>query len=316
MTCIACNNLDSISSCLQRDGRNSLCLSCCENIRSWDLCDTNCEYFPKEVSHAPLVKGFELTRVYDGHTHTFVEDMFLPNIFSQLYCEISFCNVNVFDPNHIEVDLIFKIKEITKVNNEEYLKDDWKIAENGEHLRGLVPILQIYTFEHGSTSVVPNSFSIDNHPFMKQEMTSYHYKTWQPFSYAKKDYIKVKEKQEFQEDIIVGRVIEGEGFFGKNDTLWTELLLDKEYKISLDISYNNLIIDKKNQQIKIPFGLYFPFNYVNYLDYSLVVSDDLNLEKESKYSMIIPNKIRDEQLFALPLEGNMNTIEGGGYVQD
>lgn len=129
--------------------------------------------------------GMELTRVYDGHTHRFVEDMFLPNIFSHLYCDVSSCEINVFDPNYIEVDLIFKIKEFTKINKEEHLEDEWKIEENGENLKGLVPILQVYTSENGTSDITPNSFSIDNHPFMKYEISSYHYKTWQPFTEVK-----------------------------------------------------------------------------------------------------------------------------------
>lgn len=129
--------------------------------------------------------GMELTRVYDGHTHRFVEDMFLPNIFSHLYCDVSSCEINVFDPNYIEVDLIFKIKEFTKINKEEHLEDEWKIEENGENVKGLVPILQVYTSENGTSDITPNSFSIDNHPFMKYEISSYHYKTWQPFTEVK-----------------------------------------------------------------------------------------------------------------------------------
>ncbi|MCR2820590.1 hypothetical protein [Lederbergia panacisoli] len=316
MECTACKIKESIPYCLQRNSNGAFCIDCCKKLRSWDLCDTNCVNFPKEASHAPLIKGLELTRVYDGHTHKFVEDMFLPNIFNQLYCEVSLCQVNVFEPNHIEVDLIFKIKEFTKVNKEEYLKDEWKIAENGDNLRGLVPILQIYTFEHGSSNVIHNSFSIDNHPFMRYDISSYHFRTWQPFSFAKNDYINVKEKEEFQEDVIIGRVVEGEGFFGKNDTIWTELIINKDYKLTLNISYSNLIIDRKKQQVKIPFGLYFPFKLVNYLDYKLILWDDLIVEEDSKYTLIIPKKMRDEQLFVIPLESNMNFIEGGGYYEN
>lgn len=258
----------------------------------------------------------ELTRVYDGHTHRFVEDMFLPNIFSHLYCDVSSCEINVFDPNYIEVDLIFKIKEFTKNNKEEHLEDEWKIEENGENVKGLVPILQVYTSENGTSDITPNSFSIDNHQFMKYEISSYHYKTWQPFTEVKNDYINVKEMPEFEENYVVGRVVEGEGLFGKNDTIWAELITNKDYKLTLDISYSNLVIDRANQQIKTLFGLYFPFSLVNYSDYKLNIADGLSVEKESNYSLVLPKKKRDEQLFATPLEGNMNFIEGNIYLGD
>ena len=258
--------------------------------------------------------GMELTRVYDGHTHRFVEDMFLPNIFSHLYCDVSSCEINVFDPNHIEVDLIFKIKEFTETNKEEYSEENWKIEENGKNVKGLVPILQVYTFENGSSNIAPNSFSIDNHPFMKYEISSYHYKTWQPFTQVKNDYINVKEMPEFEGNYVVGRVVEGEGLFGKNDTIWAELIINKDYKFTLDISYSNLVIDRANQQIKTLFGLYFPFSLVNYSDYKLNIADGLSIEKESSYSLVLPKKKRDEQLFVTPLEGNMNFIEGNIYT--
>ena len=258
--------------------------------------------------------GMELTRVYDGHTHRFVEDMFLPNIFSHLYCDVSSCEINVFDPNHIEVDLIFKIKEFTETNKEEYSEENWKIEENGKNVKGLVPILQVYTSENGSSNIAPNSFSIDNHPFMKYEISSYHYKTWQPFTQVKNDYINVKEMPEFEGNYVVGRVVEGEGLFGKNDTIWAELIINKDYKFTLDISYSNLVIDRANQQIKTLFGLYFPFSLVNYSDYKLNIADGLSIEKESSYSLVLPKKKRDEQLFVTPLEGNMNFIEGNIYT--
>ena len=258
--------------------------------------------------------GMELTRVYDGHTHRFVEDMFLPNIFSHLYCDVSSCEINVFDPNHIEVDLIFKIKEFTETNKEEYSEENWKIEENGKNVKGLVPILQVYTSENGSSNIAPNSFSIDNHPFMKYEISSYHYKTWQPFTQVKNDYINVKEMPEFEGNYVVGRVVEGEGLFGKNDTIWAELIINKDYKFTLDISYSNLVIDRANQQIKTLFGLYFPFSLVNYSDYKLNIADGLSVEKESNYSLVLPKKKRDEQLFVTPLEGNMNFIEGNIYT--
>lgn len=262
------------------------------------------------------MKGMELTRVYDGHTHRFVEDMFLPNIFSHLYCDVSSCEINVFDPNHIEVDLIFKIKEFKETNKEEYSEDKWKIEENGKNVKGLVPILQVYTFENGSSNIAPNSFSIDNHPFMKYEISSYHYKTWQPFAQIKNDYINVKEMPEFEGNYVVGRVVEGECLFGKNDTIWAELIINKDYKLTLDISYSNLVIDRANQQIKTLFGLYFPFSFVNYLDYKINIADGISVEKESSYSLVLPKIKRDEQLFATPLEGNMNLIEGNIYSGD
>lgn len=259
------------------------------------------------------MKGLEITRVYDGHTHRFVEDMFLPNIFSHLYCDISSCEINVFDPNHIEIDLIFKIKELKKIDKEEYIDEEWKVEENGENVKGLVPILQVYTSESGSTSITPNSFSIDNHPFMKYEISSYHYKTWQPFTEVKNDYINVKEMPEFENDYVVGRVVEGEGLFGKNDTIWAELIIDKDYKLTLDINYSNLLIDKESQQIKTLFGLYFPFSLVHYSDYKLNIADSLSVEKDSNYLLVLPKKKRDEQIFAIPLEGNMDMIEGNLY---
>lgn len=262
------------------------------------------------------MNGLEITRVYDGHTHRFVEDMFLPNIFSQLYCDVSSCQVNVFDPNHIEVDLIFRIKELKENNTEECLEDEWKIEEHGDNLKGLVPILQVYTGENGTAKIIPDSFSINNHPFMKYEISSYHYRTWQPFTEVKNDYIDVKEMPEFEEDYIVGKVVEGNGLFGKNDTIWAELMINKDYKLALDISYSNLVIDKKNQQIKTFFGLYFPFNLVHYSDYSLTISDDLSIENESKYLFVAPTKMRDEQLFATPLEGNMTFIYGDIHQGD
>lgn len=109
---------------------------------------------------------------------------------------------------------------------------------------------------------------------------------------------------------MVGRVVEGEGLFGKNDTIWAELMLDKDYKLTLDINYNNLVIDKENQQVKTLFGLYFPFNLVQYSNYKLNIADGLSVEEESRYLFILPKKMRDEQLFAIPMEGNRGFIDG------
>ena len=115
---------------------------------------------------------------------------------------------------------------------------------------------------------------------------------------------------------MVGRVVEGECFFGKNETIWTELILNKNYKLSVEINYNNLNIGKENQKVKVPFGLHFPFTLVNFSNYEVVVSESLELEEDSTYNLILPKKIRDEQIFGIPLEGNMKFIEGGAVFED
>lgn len=315
MACLVCGSEEVDEKCLIRSRLGKLCNVCCTKNQSWNLCDTNCDEFPTETSSAPIMKGVELTCVSDGRTHKFVEDLFLPNIYTQYYCDVLLCHVNIFDPNQLEIDLVFRIKERQNTYKEQYLKDQWKKEENPSKVGDLVPILQVYTFEHGKTSIVPNSFSINDHPYMKIEISSSNYRTWQPYSKAQQDYIDVKGRPEFKEEKILGRVIEGEGFFGKNDTIWSELLIDKDYKITLSINYSDLKIDRDSQSVKIPFGLYFPFSLVNFKDYRLHVSDTLRIKEESQHYLIIPKQMRDEQLFGVPLEGNMNFIDGGGHCK-
>jgi hypothetical protein len=315
MKCNICENTEIVKKCESRKPIEFICDDCCKKNRSWALCNTNCKSFPSENSNAPIMSGVELTRVYDGHTHLFIQDLFLPNIYTQYYCNVNKCEINVYEPTSIEIELEFTILEKNKTFNEEYVKDSWKIKENNQESNKNVPLFQIYSNKNGKSKIIDGSYCVDDYCYNKLKITSNHFNTWLPFSHAKNDYINTKSLPEFESDVTLGRVVKGDWFGGKNDTYWGELYLNKRYKVNIILEYKFLSIDKNNKTINIPFGLFFPFDFINYEHYKINISPNIHINDSSFQYLLTHKTGRKEYLFLVPIEGNEQILEHEGFVK-
>jgi hypothetical protein len=82
MSCNICDKKKANRKCPINNG-NFICSLCCGQNRSWEKCNTDCEYFPTEkLNYTPEnIQKFELTNMSNGVTHKFEVPLFLPNIY-------------------------------------------------------------------------------------------------------------------------------------------------------------------------------------------------------------------------------------------
>ncbi len=315
MRCVKCGSEENTIKCKHR-GANEfyICMNCCMENQNWDLCNTTCERFQEEKMNYIQPQGIELTRVYDGKTTMFANDLFLPNIYSKFICEVKTLQINILNVNFIELIIEFKI-ESNAVTEEIYFKDKWKKNANGEIPLDNYPLLQIYTPEDAVMRVVPYSYSVDEYPYSQYSITSNQYFTWMPFATVKNDYINTKELPEFEGDSRIGKVISGQRFFGRNSTIWGDVKVNSTYKIAITIEYKKLKIERKQKKAITTFGIHFPYSFVNVHDYTIYNSDELCLSDDSCNRLLIPRDVVDERLFLTPIDGNQGVIETGGSIK-
>ncbi len=308
MKCKCCGSKKGSRVCERYEGE-LICSRCCGEIRNIEHCNSKCKFMKKEMSELIPCSSLELTEIGRGKVILFSESLFLPNISKYLYMDIESLMINIKTPILISIELKFKIKSRLKRNIEEdelYYIDEWK-RKTDRYL----PILQIYTL--GIGNINNEVLKIENNE-AKIYVENNHLDTWLPNSKIITEKIAIEElkKRKLPLDIKVAQCFYGNHFVGKNNTIFSDFKLDKEYLLNLDVEYSQITFD--NDQIILPLGLFFPFEFVNFKKYKVNLINGCTFNNNSKVHLLLPFEEKEIMCFAIPLENN-NQLSSPKYVQ-
>jgi len=315
MKCILCNQRIAKRKC-DINGGSLICSLCCGQNRSWEKCNTDCEYFAEEkLNYDPENnQEMELTNMSNGETVKFEVPLFLPNIFQQIDCNVSKLDISILDFNKVRLTFEFQLSPIREIGNELYSKDSWKIKTSNVPIKNgkpLAPLLLISTSEKGTSNLHNNSFKYGE-ANIDSLKTSYSLHVWLPHSKSFKEKVNVKDKPEFPSDYINAVSHEGKMSMKKRDVYWGELNHKFNYKFSVLASYSELGI-KDNGQIVIPFGFFLPYRKVSFSDVKISKLSNFEVSDESFLTFVTSKQEKVTPLFLTPLAQNFKNIYHGGF---
>ncbi len=287
----------------------------CKSKQDVKICSPDCKYFYKEKYSSTDFGLSKLTEVGRGKVVTFTRDVFIPNMYECIVCNVRNLEISVIDLTKIEIDISFELKSRVHRDistKEVYEIDKWKL-DSVEMQAEYVPLLGIYTLNDDPVKVVGGKYRIDDRDEKIKRVGNILY-TWMPYAKEEQKPINVKGMPEFEgQDYITGIVCEGEHFIGRNNCLYGKLYLEKEYSMTIECSYNRE--KRKNMITDLLVGLLLPFPIVNYKCFSVGISEELELLPESEMNLVIPTAEKVEKLFMTPLEGNTKNLSGGGFIK-
>lgn len=287
----------------------------CREKQDVKICSPDCNFYMMEKYSATDFGVSKLTEVGRGKVFTFGRDMFIPNLYECIVCNVLNLEISIIDLTKIEVDISFELKSRVHRDistKEVYEIDKWK-RDSVDIQAEYVPILGIYTLNDEPIKVVGGKYRIADIEEKIKRVGNILY-TWLPYAKEEQKPINVKGMPEFEgQDYVTGIVCEGEHFFGRNNCLYGKLYLDKEYQMTIECYYER---DKrKNIITDLMVGFLLPFPIVNYTNYSVGISEELELLPESEINLVIPTTEKVEKLFMTPLEGNTRNLSGGGFTK-
>jgi hypothetical protein len=312
MKCTICGKRNGKRLCARYNKQN-ICSQCCGENRDFVMCNSLCDYYPKEKSDAKTASNVELTQVDNGKIILFAEDLFLPNIYDNLYCDILKYNILLNNPAEIIIELDFILKKRVSRDidvKELYYIDEWK-TENVDFLEVKAPLVQIYTLKNGHTILINDKYEIDGREESIIRRGNY-LNTCLPFSKKNIAPINVIGMPEFQGvKYVKGNRIQGKHFLGKNDCFFGEFQIDKIYKFKFLTTYESL--NYNNEMIEVPIGVFLPFPHINTHKYSISINETMQIDSQSNLDLLLPFEDDIDQLFLTPLEGNENSLSSPKY---
>lgn len=304
MKCDICKTKKSKRFCVAIN--NNICSLCCGSNRNLRKCSYKCEYYPHEKTDRIVIGNPELMQNNNGKVILFAQNCFLPNVFDLLKLVVTKFDIYVLDYSSIRIKIHFfiKVNEFkTKRSVDEieaYLKDDWKKEDNGVDAN-LVPLFQIYTKKGGFTGFNANQYELDGRRISILKRSNY-LNTFMPYSFNKIE--KIQPNEQGMPKYINANVCDGNYFQGKNDTYYCELKFNKEYIFDFKIQYDELSI--KENIIPYSFGLFFPFDMIEFKKYNIHKISEITLSNKSLVHLVLPNSGKLFNYSLIPLEGNEN----------
>ena len=280
----------------------------CEKIQNVKRCSSNCAYFIKEKYKAVDFGKPQVTFVGPGKVIPMVRDMFIPNFYECIECNIHNLEVSIMDLTKILVDVSFTLESrVTRSisSKEVYAIDEWK-KESVAIEEGYFPILCVYTLADEPIKIIDSKCKILDRDEKFKRIGNILF-TWMPYSKEEVQTISVAGMPEFPNtDFVQGIVCEGENFIGRNNCIYGHFCLDQKYQMRFECFYENH--NKKNEVTHQMLGLFFPFPHVNYDTYSYYLNEGLEISPDSVIKMILPGKDKKEKLFLTPLQGNTQDL--------
>lgn len=282
----------------------------CKNMQSIKICSSLCPFFLQENCSSINYNEFELTEVGRGKVFSFANDLFLPNLYECLYCDVNDIEFSIVSTNKIVIDVSFQIKSYVNRGidlKELYACDKWKkdiigITDNK------CPLIGIYTLNELPVNILGGKYRIDDRKEKANKISNILF-TWLPGSKCEKKTVDVHHRPEFpNQKTIIANVNIGEMIEGKNNVILGELYLDKNYSMSIECYYARE--NKRVKEIIMSLGVFFPFPFVNYHHCVSSVSEDLQLLDSSEYCLVAAKQERIEKLFVTPMENNESFISG------
>ncbi len=297
MKCEICNSKKATRTCYCSN--KNICSLCCGRKRNIKICNSLCQYMPKEECKVIPIKDIELTEVGRGKVTLFSESLFLPNINECMFMNIEKIRINIKNPILISVEIKFNINNLTdrKLSMDElYLKDSWKREENK-----LLPFLQIYTIGTGNVCNEELKCEDNNRDI---NIENNHIDTWLPNSKITNEKISEKDKilSNIPKEIKTSLVSTGDHFIGKNSTFLADIELEKKYDLKFDIEYDS--IHTLNNSMILNIGLLFPFKLVKYNDYKVNLLNEYSFNKETEIQLLLPCEDKKINCFLIPIENN------------
>lgn len=307
------------SICLQKKGKrncsrfgNLICSECCGKMRDIRHCESTCEYMSKSFERVDT-SSVEVTEVGRGKVILFSDSLFLPDILECFYCDVIEMKINIIEPTKI----LFSTKFIIKQNTtravslkEAYISDSWKRNENS--CKG-IPFLQIYAIGLGQIKDI--RLSCDNLE-VEVAIENNHLDTWLPGAYSRNENLTIKEIAEIYQGAPAPKealVYYGNHFLGNNSTLFAELQANKEYRLEFEMIYSNPQFEE--EAIILPFGLFFPFSLVNYIKFGVKSAYNIELEKSSNTSLLLPFAEKEIMGFLKPLLKENALLSSPSYIK-
>lgn len=283
MKCCKCLIKKGERECARYDG--IVCSECCGKTRHIKYCGSSCKYMQQRCERVDT-STVELTEVGRGKVISFSDSLFLPDILECFYCDVEQIDVNIIEPTRISFSASFVIKKMVDRDvsmREAYIVDSWK---KNERSSVGVPFLQIYAIGLGKLNNV--SLSVDKIN-QKVEVENNHVDTWLPSAYSK---IKKLTRKEIIETFKGGPscdralIYYGKHFLGNNSTLFTNIMINKKYRLKLEVIYE--MPQFREKTINLPFGLFWPFKLVNYKKFNLNCSRGIDIEPSSSTMLMLP----------------------------
>lgn len=286
-----------------------ICSNCCGTIRNIEICNSKCNFMKKEEAELIPYSSIELTEVGRGKVILFSESLFLPNISKYLWIDVEYLTINIKSPILISIDMKFKIESRLKRKIEEdevYYIDGWKRNKDN-----YLPLLQIYTIGLGNINNELLKISENEEKIL---IENNHLDTWIPNSKAVNEKVDISDLKvrKLPLDIKMAPCYYGNHFIGKNNTIFSKLKLNKEYKLSFDVEYKTITFN--DTQIILPLGIFFPFEFVNFKKYKVNLINGCTFNRKSKIQMLLPFEEKEIMCFATPLENN-NSLSAPKYTQ-
>lgn len=312
--CFKCGKSKGYRKCVAFEG--SICSLCCGTNRNWELCNTECDYFPiEQPNYTPQIVDFGFTEVLRGIKTTFDTPLFLPNVNSLLVCTVNNLEINVLNFNKVLLNINFSLKANRALGNEIYVKDAWKGKESNIPIlreKYQAPLVVVYSRSGATSSLVENKYQY-NSVSMESVKSSKNYSIWLPFAKSHIGDISVEGRPKFNgAKKTQGKIRQGEMLFAKNDVYFGDIHTQFNYNFSIEISNSDLAINPSGEVV-LPFGFFLPFREVHIKHFKINTLNSIEILPNSFLALIVPKKKTEERLFEIPINQNQNSQENHGF---
>lgn len=304
--CVVCGKRKGKRACLAHGG-SLICTLCCGSNKSWTYCNTLCGKFPEEERKNILedLFGFKLGgfgfRSHDtGKITRSTSNCFLPNIYEFVTCIVKNLNFKFLNSQTISFEAILNLKS-DHISDEIYFKDKWKKEENWGHLEKLYdyyPLFLIFTESKNKVYPLKTELKSDD---INLDITNsnVHWTVGLPFSKVKTKSINKMEQTGMTTSH--EEYMDGKGFLGTNYIVFSPIQFNRNLKLKLVVSCQDMSINSSDLKLNFPIKLFFPFKNVIIENINYSAPPDFELNKEPNMDLYNPSdKLRVNRIPIFP----------------